>query len=406
MKFQISNPQISANAVLASYVGKNSLTNDDLYKQLSLDLGFAEECFKSKALIGKHRKPHNLVARKVRWHQQSLRALGVIERMERGVWRLTDKAKRELTEALPKKILLAFNTDLGCALWGNSQDVFGNLQDTITLAFTSPPYPLNLPRQYGNVGESKYVDWLCEMLQPIVKNLRRGGNLVLNVGQDIFVSKSPSRSMYLERLTLALADRFGLHLMDRFIWENPTKPPGPIQWASLKRVQCNVSYEPVLWFTNDPSCVVADNRRVLRPHTEAHKKFIEQGGAKVNRVNSGGSYRTYPGSYSAVTEGAIPKNLLRIVHRDQDQIPARIYAKERGLPIHPALMPTKLADFFVKFLSEPKDLVVDPFGGWGTTAKAAENNDRRWLITERVREYLDAAAERFKDSLGYETFSR
>lgn len=64
-------------------------------------------------------------------------------------------------------------------------------------------------------------------------------------------------------------------------------------------------------------------------------------------------------------------------------------------------MPLKLASFLVEFLSEPDDLVADPFGGSFTTAKAAERLGRRWLSTECMLEYVLGGALRFQDAPGF-----
>lgn len=61
---------------------------------------------------------------------------------------------------------------------------------------TSPPYPLRVTRGYGNVQEMQWVDFITQTLEPIAKNLVPGGSVVLNVSNDIFESKRPSRSMY------------------------------------------------------------------------------------------------------------------------------------------------------------------------------------------------------------------
>ena len=394
------HPCIGIATVLAQYSDGAARENKAIYEQLEIDFSVDSESTLRKP-VGRSGQVHNLFHRQVRWHQQTLRHLGILESAGRGQWRLSEKAKNDITPAPRKSVMVAFSTDLGCALWANAQDVFSGLQENITLAFSSPPYPLARARAYGNVSEQQYVDWLCEMMEPIVKSLRPGGNVVLNLSNDIFESKLPSRSLYLERLTLALQDRFGLHLMDRFVWHNPSKAPGPLQWASIKRVQTNVGYEPVLWFTNDPANVIADNRRVLQPHSERHLKLMAAGGESRTAEFSGGAYKIKPGSFGNETAGKIPRNILTIAHRDSDQDPSRNYAKERGWPAHPAPMPLKLAEFFVQFLSELGDLVVDPFGGMATTGKAAENHGRRWLITEKCREYIESASERFRKSKGF-----
>lgn len=95
---------------------------------------------------------------------------------------------------------------------------------------------------------------------------------------NIFEAKRPSRSLYVERMVIALHDRLGLSLMDRWPWINLSKPPSPTHWACVNRYQLCSGWEPVFWFSNDPERVRSDNRRVLMPHTEKHQQFMAQGG--------------------------------------------------------------------------------------------------------------------------------
>ena len=79
------------------------------------------------------------------------------------------------------------------------------------LLITSPPYPLKTPRAYGNEIDSKaYITFIVESLEPLVAKLCKGGNIVLNLSQDIFETNSPARSDYLERLVITLKDELGL----------------------------------------------------------------------------------------------------------------------------------------------------------------------------------------------------
>ena len=67
-------------------------------------------------------------------------------------------------------------------------------------------------------------------------------------------------------------------------------------------------------------------------------------------------------------------------------------AKVQG---HPARFPAKLPEFFVRFLTDPGDLVIDIFAGSNTTGSIAEAEGRRWLAFDLNREYLAASAFRF-----------
>lgn len=381
------------------------ISNEDLYAKLVAKGSVTREELDERKPIDRTGIAHSCAKRKIRWYQQTLKKLGVLEGAgQRGKWRLTESAARELTPTAPKTVLLGFSTRLGVALWAYSEDVFVQLDAPITLCLTSPPYPLAQPRAYGNPSESEYVDWLCAQLEPIVKHLVPGGSIVLNVSNDIFLSKSPARSLYRERLVLALHERLGLFKMDELIWHNPCKAPGPIAWASKQRVQLNVGWEPVYWFTNDPLRVQSNNRRVLEPHSDKHASFVRSGGSKAARSNGDGSQRIKVGAFSRPTEGRIPRNLLTIPHNCPDQAAYRRHCAARGLAYHGASMPLALAKKIVEFITPPEGLVVDLFGGSLTTAKAAEELGRPWMVTDKMREYVIGGASRFVHAEGYEEY--
>ena len=45
--------------------------------------------------------------------------------------------------------------------------------------------------------------------------------------------------------------------------------------------------------------------------------------------------------------------------------------RKGGIPVHPARMQEKLAEFFVEFLAEESDIVMDPFARSSTTGSEA-----------------------------------
>ena len=356
----------------------------------------------------------NTAKRKIRWHQQTLKAAGVLRRIPglRGHWAYTSRASGQdneqsarLDTVQPQYKLLAFSTDLGVAILSSCKTLFSRWNEPIHLILTSPPYPLRRPRQYGNPSEREFVDWLCDTLEPSIRCLAPGGSLCLNVSNDIFMPGSPARSTYCERLVLALEDRFGLHLMDRLVWDAPTKPPGPTQWASRKRMQLNAGYEPIYWFTNDPHRVFSNNQRVLQPHTPRHERLIRKGGETVSRTNSDGAYRIYAGkSFANETAGRIPRNVLRYGGTDANARACMQYARDNGLQPHGATMPLHMARFLVRFLSDPEQghLVADPMSGYFTVPLAAELEGMRWVGTDIIPDYIRASASRFVDAPGFQ----
>lgn len=393
------------SGVLHAYAQESGgkLDNQTLYAQVAQTLGLAPEQARAKSPVGKSAQKRNLFERKVRWYQQTLKQSGILQKVEgeRGIWQLSKPVAKDLSQVHSDVSVVGFSTELGIAILGSCETVFASIDAPITLVVTSPPYPLASARKYGNPPEHLYVDWICQTLEPVVKHLVPGGSICLNISNDIFMPGSPARSLYRERLVLALYDRLGLHKMDELIWVNPSKPPGPYQYASKTRTQLNVGYEPVYWFTNDPYRVKSNNRRVLQAHTEKHLALIAQGGEQRAGNFSDGAYSMRKGAYGAATDGRIPRNVLTYGHRCSEQSAYKQAARQAGLPAHGAPMPMKLASFLVEFLSEPGDLVADPFSGSFTTAHAAERLGRRWLGTECMVEYVLGAAHRFRQAQGF-----
>jgi DNA modification methylase len=68
--------------------------------------------------------------------------------------------------------------------------------------------------------------------------------------------------------------------------------------------------------------------------------------------------------------------------------------RERALGKHPSQKPLALLERAVLLTSRPGDLLLDPFGGAGTLAVAAQKHGRDWLLIERVPEYARVARQR------------
>lgn len=151
-----------------------------------------------------------------------------------------------------------------------------------------------------------------------------------------------------------------------------------------------------MWFARDPKRVNADNRRVLQPHSERHKRFLAQGGERRDASYSDGAYTLRRGkSFGRMTEGKIPRNILEIGHVCGSLRTYRERARAAGLPVHGAPYNLKLAEFYIRFLTAPNDLVADPFSGIMTTCLAAQLLGRRWIASEDVLEFILGGGLRF-----------
>jgi site-specific DNA-methyltransferase (cytosine-N4-specific) len=95
--------------------------------------------------------------------------------------------------------------------------------------------------------------------------------------------------------------------------------------------------------------------------------------------------------------GAIPPNLLTIPNtRSFDDYLHK--CKAAGIAPHPARFPPGVPDFFIRFLTGPGQLVLDPFGGSNVTGQVAESLGRRWISIEVNADYVAGSQFRFPDA--------
>jgi len=65
---------------------------------------------------------------------------------------------------------------------------------------------------------------------------------------------------------------------------------------------------------------------------------------------------------------------------------------------HPAMFPEKLVGDHILSWSEEGDIVYDPMGGSGTTAKMAILNGRKWVMSDYNKDYADIAERRVREA--------
>jgi site-specific DNA-methyltransferase (cytosine-N4-specific) len=207
---------------------------------------------------------------------------------------------------------------------------------------------------------------------------------------------------------LAFLRAGGFHLCQQFVWHNPARLPSPAQWVTVERIRLKDSYTH-LWWMSPSERPKADNRRVLVEYSESMKRLLETQSYNAGRRPS--EHHIGETSFLKNNRGAIPASVLKEEHAEQDggDSPASVitmantqastdyqkFCREHDIEPHPARMPIRLAEFFIKFLTEPGDLVLDPFGGSNTTGAAAENLNRRWVAIEPNPHYIEGSKGRF-----------
>jgi DNA modification methylase len=287
---------------------------------------------------------------------------------------------------------LAYQTTHGEAWCGNSLDLLGSLPDnSVNLVMTSPPFALLRKKEYGNEEQHEYIDWLVEFASLVHQKLTGDGSFVLDLG-GAYQKGVPTRSLYNFRVPIRLCDELGFFLAEDFYWHNPAKLPSPIEWVNKRKIRVKDSVNTVWWFSKT-EWPKADVTKVLAPYSDRMKKLLVDPEA-FYRPKDRPSGHDIGTSFGRDNGGSIPSNLLQIPNTDSNGGYLR-GCKSIGVKGHPARFPSKLPEFFIKFLTEPGDMVVDIFAGSNTTGLVAENLGRKWKAFELSREYLAASAFRF-----------
>ncbi len=296
-----------------------------------------------------------------------------------------------VTQLMREKAFYA--TDLGAAYRGDARRFLKQLPDAcVNLVLTSPPYALHFKKEYGNVEKHEYVPWFLGFAREFHRVLTPDGSLVIDIGGS-YQKGQPTRSLYHFKLLIALCEELGFHLAQELYWYNPAKLPAPAEWVTVRKIRIRDSVECLWWLSKEPF-PKADNRRVLRPYSKDMLRLIEKG-YRAKRRPSGHNITQ---KFGKDLGGAIPPNLLELGNNDSNGYYLR-ECKKAGLKPHPARFPPQLPAFFIDFLSDEGDLVLDPFAGSNTTGAVAENAGRRWLAFETRKDYLEASKFRF-DALG------
>ena len=283
-----------------------------------------------------------------------------------------------------------YHTDFGVAYLGDTLQLIKNLPDeSVNLIMTSPPFALRRKKEYGNVDSKVYVEWFLRFAKDFHRVLKDDGSLVIDIGGS-WNKGLPTRSIYHFELMIALVKEFNFHLAQDFYWYNTAKLPSPAEWVTVRRIRVKDAVNCVWWLSKDPF-PKANNKQVLKPYSNSMKDLLKNG-YKAKLRPSGHEISE---KFSVEHKGAIPPNLLQIANTESNSYYLRA-CREAGIKPHPARFPKALPEFFIKFLTDKEDIVLDPFAGSNVAGEAAEGLKRKWISFELVEEYLESSKFRFK----------
>ena len=288
-----------------------------------------------------------------------------------------------------------YTTEYGAAYVGDSLELLAQLDsNSIDLVMTSPPFALQREKTYGNVEQEAYVNWLFVFCEQVYRVIKPHGSFVIDLG-GAYQSKRPVRSLHNYRILIKLCDELDFRLAEEFFWYNPSKLPSPIEWVNKRKIRAKDSVNTIWWLskTDHPKANVSN---VLVPYSERMKKLLKNP-EKYYQPKERPSGHDIGTAFATNNGGAIPSNLLQIPNTESSSRYIQL-CKAVNVPSHPARFPQKIPLFFINFLTEPGDIVLDIFAGSNTTGAAAESVNRRWIAFEQNLSYLSASVFRFIDA--------
>lgn len=292
-------------------------------------------------------------------------------------------------DVVPPRVF--YQGDMGQIYLGDSAALMQEYlaPQSVDLIMTSPPFGLVRKKVYGNEDADQYVSWFKQFAKGFTRVLKPKGSLVIDIG-GAWKKGQPTRSLYHFELLVSLCRDFGFHLAQEFYWWNPAKLPTPAEWVNVRRIRVKDAVNCIWWLSLTPF-PKATNKRVLQPYSKSMRQLLKKG-YKPKKRPSG---HDISNKFQKNNKGAIPPNLIALANTESNSHYQR-YCREHNLPEHPARFPEGIPSYFIRMLTDPGDVVLDPFAGSCMTAVAAEKMERKWICCELDEQYVEGALGRMK----------
>lgn len=236
---------------------------------------------------------------------------------------------------------------------------------SVNLVFTSPPYYNAKPEYAEYLSYDDYLLKMQRIIHECARVLSEGRFFVLNVSPVLI--RRASRSEASRRIAVPfdfhrIFIEEGFEFVDDIIW---VKPEGA-GWATGRGRRFAADRNPLQY----KPVPVTEYLLVYRKKSDRLIDWL---------------IRRHPDRQSVadsrISDGYEVTNIWKIT-------PA--HCKE-----HPAVFPAELAEKVISYYSFRNDVVLDPFGGTGTTARAAVRLGRRFATFEIEPRYMDVIRKHF-----------
>lgn len=241
---------------------------------------------------------------------------------------------------------------------------------SVDLVFTSPPYYNARPEYSDYISYEEYLLKLRKIIQNCHRVLNEGRFFVINIAPVLI--RRANRNEASKRIAVPfdvhkIFIEEGFDFMEDIIWQ---KPEGA-GWATGRGRRFAADRNPLQY----KAVPVTEYVLVYRKHTE---KLIDW------------NIRSYPN-----------KDIVKKSKIDSEYEKTNIWKITPSFSKkHPAIFPVALAERVINYYSFKTDVVLDPFAGIGTVGKAAINLDRRFVLIESEKKYVNIIKNEVVNKLG------
>lgn len=223
--------------------------------------------------------------------------------------------------------------------------------ESIDLIFADPPF--NIGIKYHNYDDNlpyeEYYKWSQDWIKETYRVLKNDGSIYIAIGDEFAAEIN------------ILLKQTGYYFRNWIIWY--------YTFGQNQRKKFNRAHTHILYFTKDKNNFKFNSDEIRVPSA---------------RQLTYNDKRANP-------KGKIPDDVWQI---------ARVCGtfKER-LEQHPCQMPEAVLERIIKASSNKGDIVLDPYGGTGTTAAVAQKLKRNYITIEKSEEYYNLILKRLNDKI-------
>jgi site-specific DNA-methyltransferase (adenine-specific) len=332
------------------------------------------------------------------------------------------------------------NLPINEIICGDAADVLKSFpSNSINLVITSPPYFQQRKYGGGEIGSERYIDGyidaLMEVFHELVRLLKEDGSIVFNIG-DKYSNGNLLLIPY--RFAIRVSEKENVSIVNNITWIK--KNPTPRQFN--RRLVS--STEPFFHFVKSKKYYYNIEEFQNNFYSDNSGKAITSYSKKNGENKIGQHYKDLIGSSDLSDEQKIMafsdlntvidevkrgvifdfRMKIRGIHspafggqsggrasqiQNKGYTIIRMHGKQLKRDIivssvetsrnfhHPAVYPQSIIEEFIKLLTKPNEMVLDPFIGSGTTAIAATVLGRKYTGIDINPEYVSLTKQRLKN---------